>query len=297
MLLPWLLVALTAAGEGLASSGSPPSRIVVIGGSVTEIVYALGAQDRLVARDSTSLYPAAALELPDIGYMRALSPEGVLSVEPDLILAIEGSGPPEAISVLKEAGVRFVEVPGTPYDRQGLEKKILSVAAALGREKAGAALAEKVDGEIAAAVAARPKEERARRVMFVLSVRGGRIMAAGKDTAAHGIIELAGGENVFDFSGYRPVSNEALLTSDPEIIVQMERGRHGPPAHASDVELFSMPAILQTTAGKNRARVRVDGLRALGFGPRTAEAVVHLAEGLSAASASEGDGAAYPDSR
>ncbi|TIQ53378.1 MAG: hemin ABC transporter substrate-binding protein, partial [Mesorhizobium sp.] len=56
-----------------------PSKIAAIGGSITEIVFALGEEDRLVARDSTSRYPEAALKLPDVGYMRQLSPEGVLS--------------------------------------------------------------------------------------------------------------------------------------------------------------------------------------------------------------------------
>src|SRR5262245_9834795 len=87
-----------------------PSRIASIGGSVTEIGYALGEEDRLVARDSTSLYPEAALKLPDVGYMRALSPEGVLSVNPTGLLVVEGSGPREAIDVLKKASVPFITV-------------------------------------------------------------------------------------------------------------------------------------------------------------------------------------------
>ena len=80
------------------------SRLVSIGDSITEIIFALGEQDRLVARDSTSTYPPAATALPDVGYMRALSPEGVLSVNPSAIVAVEGSGPVETLDVLKKAG-------------------------------------------------------------------------------------------------------------------------------------------------------------------------------------------------
>src|SRR6478752_3765983 len=58
------------------------SRLVSVGGDVTEIIYALGEENRLIARDSTSIYPEAASKLPDVGYMRALSPEGVLAVKP-----------------------------------------------------------------------------------------------------------------------------------------------------------------------------------------------------------------------
>src|SRR3954462_7652127 len=81
------------------------TRLVSIGGSLTEIIYALGEEKRLVARDQTATYPEAALALPDVGYMRALAPEGVLSVTPTALLVIESSGPPEALDVLSHAGV------------------------------------------------------------------------------------------------------------------------------------------------------------------------------------------------
>ena len=83
-----------------ASAEDKASRIVSIGGSITEIVYALGEEDRLIARDQTSIYPDAAKKLPDVGYIRQLSPEGVLSVNPDLVIALEGYGPPEARQVI-----------------------------------------------------------------------------------------------------------------------------------------------------------------------------------------------------
>src|SRR5262245_16400055 len=83
-------------------AAEPPARIVSIGGAVTEILYALGAEQRVVAVDTTSLYPERALkEKPNVGYMRALSAEGVLGLNPSLILASEGSGPKETIAVLK----------------------------------------------------------------------------------------------------------------------------------------------------------------------------------------------------
>src|SRR5690606_20289178 len=84
---------------------SGANRVVAVGGSITEIVYALGEEKRLAGRDSTSVYPPEALQLPDVGYMRQLSPEGVLSVSPDAILMLEGSGPPSALDVLGKASV------------------------------------------------------------------------------------------------------------------------------------------------------------------------------------------------
>src|SRR5262245_3812762 len=88
------------------------SRIVSIGGAVTEILYALGLEQRIVAVDTTSLYPPRALaDKPNVGYMRQLSAEGVLGLSPSLILAIEGAGPKETVAVLERANVPFVSVP------------------------------------------------------------------------------------------------------------------------------------------------------------------------------------------
>ena len=107
------LIVLLASGTAIAEEGGSvfkdPSRIASIGGSVTEIVYALGEQDKLVARDSTSLYPEQASELPDVGYMRQLSPEGVLSVNPSGLLVLEGSGPKETIDVCRFESITFLE--------------------------------------------------------------------------------------------------------------------------------------------------------------------------------------------
>ena len=88
------------------------SRIVSVGGAVTEILYALGLADRIVAVDTTSLFPAEALkQKPNVGYMRALSAEGVLGLNPSLVLAIDGAGPKETIAVLEAATVPLVRVP------------------------------------------------------------------------------------------------------------------------------------------------------------------------------------------
>lgn len=255
---------------------SDTSRIASIGGSITEIVYALGEEGRLVARDSTSNYPEAAAKLPDVGYMRALSPEGVLSVNPTGILALHGSGPKEAVDVLKKSSVPFIEVPDH-YNHAGILEKIRVVGKALGVEAKAEKLAAETDAKLAAAEKQTAAIKDRKRVLFVLSTQGGKILAAGGDTAANGIIKLAGAVNAVEgFSGYKGMTDEAIVTAKPDVILTMKGG--GPPI--SEDELFANAAIASTPAGTNRKMISMWGGYLLGFGPRTAEAIHDLAVAL-----------------
>ena len=250
----------------VAGVASAQDRVLSIGGSITEIVYALGEEDRLVARDTTSSFPAEVEDLPDVGYMRALSPEGVLSVDPTLIIAEDGSGPPETIEVLDRANIPFITIPDG-WDRGAVGAKIQAVAQALGVPEKGAALAAQIDAELAALDTS---VEDPARVMFILSTQGGRIMASGTNTAADGIISLAGGTNaVAGFEGYKPLTDEAVTLAAPDVIVMMSRdGDHS----SADEDLWAHPAISTTPAAQTQSIVRIDGLLLLGFGPRTPEA-------------------------
>lgn len=255
---------------------SDTSRIASIGGSITEIVYALGEEGRLVARDSTSNYPEAAAKLPDVGYMRALSPEGVLSVNPTGILALHGSGPKEAVDVLKKSSVPFIEVPDH-YNHEGILEKIRIVGKALGVEAKAQKLAAETDVKLAAAEKQTAAIKERKRVLFVLSTQGGKILAAGSDTAADGIIKLAGAVNAVEgFSGYKGMTDEAIVSARPDVILTMKGG--GPPI--SEDELFANPAVASTPAGTNRKMISMWGGYLLGFGPRTAEAIHDLAVSL-----------------
>ncbi len=251
------------------------SRLVSIGGDITEIVYALGEEKRLIARDSTSVYPQAATALPDVGYMRALSPEGILAVNPTAIIAVEGSGPPEALAVLRNASLPFEIVPQT-FDRNGIVKKIAVVGALLGVPDKARVLEDKVAVDLDAVIAAsdkRPVAER-KRVLFILSAQGGKIMASGTGTAADGVIKLAGAINAVGvFPGYKPLTDEAIIEAKPDVILIMNAGG----GHAlTDEDLLKHPALALTPAAERKAIVHMDGLSLLGFGPRTAGAIGEL---------------------
>lgn len=254
------------------------NRIVAVGGSVTEVVFALGEEDRLVARDTTSIFPPEANELPDVGYIRALSPEGVMSVDPDLILMLEGSGPQEAVDVLQKSGIEIADVPEA-FTTEGILEKVRAVGDALGVPEKAEALVARLEDDLKVAQSDVAKNSSELRVLFILSTRGGRILASGVDTAADGIINLAGGTNaISEFSGYKQLSDEAILSAAPDVVLMMNRrGNHGTEAE----ELFKHPALAQTPAGKNSRLIRMGGQYLLGFGPRTADAIRDLAAELS----------------
>lgn len=256
---------------------SEPQRIVAIGGSITEIVYALGDENRLIARDTTSTFPEDALKLPDVGYIRALSPEGVLSVGPDLILALEGAGPPEAVDLLSRASVPMLTIP-EGYDAAGVEAKVLAVGKALGKEAEATVLAERIAAEIGAAQALAAEQGKRPGVLFIISAEAGRLMASGTGTAADGMIRLAGGRNVIDaYSGYKQLTDEAVIEAAPDVVVMMDRGAG---ATIDSEAILSHPAIATTPAGRNRNLVRMDGAYLLGFGPRTGAAVRDFAAAI-----------------
>ncbi|WP_417693094.1 heme/hemin ABC transporter substrate-binding protein [Roseibium sp.] len=281
-------LAFAAEAPALAQSSAAPAqtvadvsqahKVVAIGGSVTEIIYALGLEDRLVARDSTSLYPQQALALPDVGYIRALSPEGVLSTGMDAIVALEGSGPPETMTVLAEAGVPIVLVPEA-YSAQGILDKIEVVGQAMGAQDKADVLIEQLKQELAAAeaeAAARPGDTK---VLFVLSLQGGNVLASGEGTAADGVLKMAHLTNaVSGFSGYKPLSNEAVTEAAPDVILMMSgAGDHS----ARKDTVLTHPALGATPAGKNERIIAMNGLYLLGFGPRTASAVTELSAEVS----------------
>lgn len=294
-----LLVAWTMAGDAARATGitvhdardrdvriENPARIVSIGGAITEILYALGFEDRLAGVDATSLFPPAALrDKPNVGYWRQLSPEGVLGLNPSLVLAMQGSGPKEAIEVLDAARVPLVLVPET-FSEQGLLDKIALVGRAMDAAPRAACLANAVAVDLAQLRELRGKVAKPVRVLFVMSLLNGRAMAAGRNTAANEIIRLAGADNAINgFEGYKIINDEAIIAAKPDVVLSIARGKDSVEADA----IFAHPALSLTPAAGRKAFISMEGLYLLGFGPRTAAAARDLALKLYPALASQAD--------
>ncbi|MGX5736620.1 heme/hemin ABC transporter substrate-binding protein [Bosea thiooxidans] len=268
-------LALTLIGAaGLAFPALPgpalalgPERVVVAGGVVTEVIYALGLQDRVVGVDSTSLFPAEALkDKANIGYVRALSAEGVLSLKPSLVMLIDGAGPPDAISLLTESGVKIARIADglTP---DGVVTKIGAIGSAIGAAEPAARLAAQTKTRFDELAALRTGVTKKKRVLFLLSLQNGRALVGGRNSTADAIITLAGGINAAEaIEGYKPMTDEAIAAAAPDIVLRMNNGGSAP---ITADELFAMPAFAQTPAAAGKRLVQMDGLYLLGFGPRT----------------------------
>lgn len=126
-------------------------RIVSLNGDITEIIFALGMGEYVVGVDSSATYPPERTKtLPNIGYQRRLSAEGILSLNPTLVIGDEAAGPPETLAQIRAAGVPLA-ITADPPSLDAPQQKIRFVAQALGIPQRGERLAAQVEAEIAAA--------------------------------------------------------------------------------------------------------------------------------------------------
>jgi len=255
-----------------AHAAAPARRIVSLGGVVTEIVFSLGAGDRVVGVDESSIYPAAAHKLPKVGYYRGFSIEGVASLNPDVVLASDQAGPPEALEQLRRLGKTVVMLPSAPTV-DALAARIDGVATALGEKAAGDQLVARIREQVAAATTSPGGQN-----VLLVSSRAGKLEGAGRETAADAVLRLAGARNVLAGErGYKALSAEGAVSLKPEVIVTttMSVGAAG------GLDAFlAQPGIAVTPAAKARRVVVMDDLLLLGFGPRLPEALKALQDGL-----------------
>jgi iron complex transport system substrate-binding protein len=243
--------------------GATPARIVTAGSDVTETIAALAGIDAIKGVDVTSRTPEAVTKLPSIGYLRQISVEGILSLDPDLLVAHEDLGPAGALEQLR-ARVLRIEMIGGPPRAEGIGAKVARIGQVLGRPAEAAALAETVAAEMAdlarrvGGVAARP------RIAFIRSSDGGRIVAAGRIRSVDAAFALAGGVNAFDFPVFQPVSREAMAAVPPDYLV----------ASASSIKraggvgpFLAAAGLLTAFEGQPNRVIPLETTRLFAFGP------------------------------
>uniref|UniRef100_UPI002E25DF14 heme/hemin ABC transporter substrate-binding protein n=1 Tax=Vreelandella massiliensis TaxID=1816686 RepID=UPI002E25DF14 len=261
---------------GAAAAQAAPERIVSADGALTEIVHALGEGERLVGVDTTSQFPEAVTELPQIGYKRALSVEGVLSLNPDLLLMTDDAGPDTAVRQLNNSGLELHTFATEPT-LEAVKHKVLGVAELLDKPEAGRTLWARIQADVEAARVSSERLDEPARVLFVLGLNDRSPLVAGTNTEANAMIELAGGVNVIEsFEGYKPISTEGIAMTGADVVLMMEREEHA----ASAAELFARPGFAALPAAEKQRLIKHNGTFLLGFGPRIGEAIGWLNQAL-----------------
>ena len=252
-------------------------RIIAVdmAGSLAQTVWGLGLGDRLVGRDISTKFPGTE-DLPLVtGTGHAISPESVLNLRPDIIITDGTVGPIDVMLQLRQAGVTvvFIQIPAGINQAAA---QAVRVAEILGVPAEGEALAERVTAEITEVVdvisAHTPQSSDDKLRMMFLYLRGssGIYYLFGNESGSGELIEALGGIDVagqIGWVGLRPVTDEALIAANPDLILVMTSGLDS----VGGVEelVRTKPAIGLTQAGQNRRFVDMADSEVLGFGPRT----------------------------
>ncbi len=280
LLLGLLLVAMAAgctvpAVEN-ATEPTAPQRIITLNGTLTEIVSAIGLEDRIVGTDVTSKYPEAVNALPKLGHDRAIRAEGILSLSPDVVLANEGQLDPAVEGQIRQAGIRLMLF--TPRNSiVGTKELISQIADSLHRNEQSSILAAGIEEGLAAVTPIQP----APKVLFIYARGAGTLLVAGEGTPIQALIELAGGTNAISgFSEFKPLTPEALVAADPDVVLLFNTGAEE--LQGSDA-LMRIPGMANTNAGRDQAFISLQPVVMAGFGPRVGDAVAALNKDLRAA--------------
>ena len=240
------------------------SKIVVAGGSITEIVYFLGMEDKLVGVDITSNFPKEAKKLKSIGYLRNLSIEGILSLSPGLVLAEEDIGPPIIVNQLRKTSIDL-RIIKEKYDLNGINNKILCVSKILDASLDDNENYVKFKNKLNRVK--KLKKNNSKKILLILMMRGSSPVVAGKNTSGQGFIDMTGHKNsMSDLNGWKPVSSEEIIKKNPDYIIITKRAFK---SFSSLDQFLSIPGISSTLAAKKKNIIVKDGMSMLGFGPRT----------------------------
>ncbi|MDX5482086.1 MAG: ABC transporter substrate-binding protein [Hymenobacteraceae bacterium] len=252
-------------------------KIATLGGTITEIICALNYCDNIVATDRTSTYPVHMQQLPSLGYRNNVKAEGVISTGADMVLAEAGYLPPSVTEQLQSTGIALHAFENK-LNPESTRDMITNIGKLLGREARAQELIQELDADfnqvntLLAGASAKPK------VLFVYARGQGTLNIGGKGTFAESMIKLAGGElAVPQIEDFKPLTAEAVIAANPDYLLFFDMGLQS----IGGIEgALQVPGIQETTAGKNRNIIAMDGQYLSGFGPRVGKAVLELAQTL-----------------
>jgi iron complex transport system substrate-binding protein len=249
-------------------------RLISIGGALTEIIYLLKADAELVGVDTTSIYPAAATRLPNVGYTRSLSSEGILALRPTQLIATEDAGPPIILKQMIDAGIPLSILP-SGHQLIDVIDRVRTIGRLVHKTDAAKALVSRLllEWNTTQKRVANSKLN-STRILFILSQNPNQLMVGGEKTSAAAMIAYAGARNAISgFSGFKPLTPEAVIAANPDVLLLTDQGMK---AIGGISGVLRLPGINQTRAGKEQKVVSLEAMYLLGFGPRLPLAVSEL---------------------
>lgn len=258
--------------------GKKDLRIVCLSKHLTEMVFALGKGHDIVACDLSSTYPDSARLLKTVGYHRALSAEGIISMDPDLVIHSNDIGPENVNPQLIKAGLK-VKIFGGANTFDSAKLLLTTLGKFFGEEKKADSITKKMDSDLARA-AAELKARNSTDTPSVMIIHFGRannvyFVMSGRKGPGDKMIQLAGGKvTVYDAKGARQISAEAVATANPDIIIATDFGFD----QMGSMEKFasSVPGVSLTNAAKNKRIYRFEEHDLIYFGPRTGDNIINL---------------------
>jgi iron complex transport system substrate-binding protein len=203
-----------------------PKRIVSLSPSITEIIYGLGAWDKVVGVTLYSDFPPEAKDLPKVGGWVDPNLEAILAQEPDLVIMIDDQYTIFGDKIRK-LGLNTLSVESNDSVKDILDS-IVQIGKALGKEEEAESLSETVESTLEE-IRAKTRNVPPRRVLFVIGRNPGTledIYVVGKTSFMNEMIMLAGGENVVEIERLAiRISKEAILSLDPDVIIEINHER------------------------------------------------------------------------
>jgi iron complex transport system substrate-binding protein len=270
----WLGLGLEAFAHERTGISSKAMRLISIGGALTEIVYSLHAHTELVGVDTTSIYPTEASHLPNVGYARSLSSEGILALRPTQLIATEDAGPPIVLRQIINSGIPLSILP-SGHQFIDVIDRVRTIGRLVHKTDAAEVLASRLllEWNTTQKRVAHSKLNNTR-VLFILSQNPTQLMVGGEKTSAAAMIAYAGACNaILGFSGFKPLTPEAVIAANPDVLLLTDQGMK---AVGGIRGVLRFPGISQTRAGREQKVVSLETMYLLGFGPRMPLAVAEL---------------------
>ena len=270
----WMGLGLEAFAHERPAVSPSTIRLISIGGALTEIIYLLKADAELVGVDTTSIYPAEASRLPNVGYARSLSSEGILALCPTQLIATKDAGPPIVLRQIINSGIPLSILP-SGHQFIDVINRVRTIGRLVHKTDAAESLASRLLLEWNATQKRVTNSKLNKtRVLFILSQNPSQLMVGGEKTSAAAMIAYAGARNAISgFSGFKPLTPEAVIAANPDVLLLTDQGVK---AVGGIGGVLRFPVISQTRAGKEQKVVSLEAMYLLGFGPRMPLAAAEL---------------------